>query len=51
MDWLRQFDTEKFLLFTLILTRVSGLVMTSPIYGGTDAPGASAPCWPWPWRA
>ena len=38
MDWLRQFDAEKFLLFTLVLTRVSGLMMTAPIYGGSDAP-------------
>ena len=38
MEWLRQFDAEKFLLFTLILTRVSGLVMTAPIFGDSDAP-------------
>ena len=38
MDWLRCFDAEKFLLFTLILTRVSGLVTTAPIFGGSDAP-------------
>ena len=38
MDWLRQLDTEKFLLFTLVLTRVSGLTMTAPIYGTKDVP-------------
>jgi flagellar biosynthetic protein FliR len=38
MDWLRQLDAEKFLLFTLVLTRVSGLVMTAPIFGATDSP-------------
>jgi flagellar biosynthesis protein FliR len=38
MDWLAQLDLGKFLLFTLILTRVSGLVMTAPIYGTTDIP-------------
>ena len=38
MDWLRHFDAEKLLLLTLVLTRVSGLMMTAPIYGGSDAP-------------
>ena len=38
MDWLRHFDSEKLLLLTLVLTRVSGLMMTAPIYGGSDAP-------------
>ncbi len=38
MDWLRHFDAEKLLLLTLVLTRVSGLMMTAPIYGGTDSP-------------
>ena len=38
MDWLTQIDTEKFLLFTLVLTRVSGLTMTAPIYGTKDVP-------------
>jgi flagellar biosynthetic protein FliR len=38
MDWLRHFDAEKLLLFTLVLTRVSGLLMTAPIYGANDAP-------------
>jgi flagellar biosynthetic protein FliR len=38
MDWLRQLDWEKFLLFTLVLTRVSGLTMTAPIYGTSEVP-------------
>ncbi len=38
MDWLRQFDAEKVLLFTLVLSRVSGLLITAPIYGANDAP-------------
>jgi flagellar biosynthetic protein FliR len=38
MQWLRLLDPAQFLLFTLILTRVSGLVMTAPIYGTTDIP-------------
>jgi flagellar biosynthetic protein FliR len=38
MDWLRQLNPEKFVLFTLVLTRISGLVMTAPIYGTKDVP-------------
>jgi len=38
MDWLRHFDVEKFLLFTLVLSRVSGLTMTAPIYGTKEVP-------------
>lgn len=38
MHWLQQLDMEKFLLFTLVLTRVSGLTMTAPIYGTKDVP-------------
>jgi len=38
MDWLRQLEMEKFLLFTLVLTRVSGLMMTAPIYGTRYVP-------------
>jgi flagellar biosynthesis protein FliR len=38
MDWLRQLEVEKLLLFTLVLTRVSGLLMTAPIYGTSDIP-------------
>ena len=38
MDWLGQLDFDKFIVFTLVLTRVSGLTMTAPIYGSTNAP-------------
>ena len=38
MDWLSQIDLEKFFLFSLVLTRVSGLVATAPIYGTTEIP-------------
>jgi flagellar biosynthetic protein FliR len=38
MQWLRLLDPAGFLVFTLILTRVSGLVMTAPIYGTSDVP-------------
>jgi len=38
MDWLAQINVEKFLLFTLVLTRLSGLVMTAPIYGTSEVP-------------
>jgi len=38
VDWLHQFQLETFLLFTLVLTRVSGLVMTAPIYGTPEVP-------------
>lgn len=38
MDWLRQLDLEKFLLFTLVLSRVSGLTMTAPIFGTKEIP-------------
>ncbi len=38
MDWLQQLDPAKFILFTLVVTRVSGVVMTTPIYGTTDVP-------------
>jgi len=38
MDWLREVDVGKFLLFTLVLTRVSGLTMTAPVFGSRDVP-------------
>jgi flagellar biosynthesis protein FliR len=38
MQWLRFLDPAGFLVFTLILSRVSGLVMTAPIYATTDVP-------------
>jgi flagellar biosynthetic protein FliR len=38
MSWLHQFNAEKLLLFSLVLTRVSGLTMTAPIYGTSGVP-------------
>jgi len=38
MLWLQWLGVEKFLLFTLVLTRVSGLTMTAPVFGGKDIP-------------
>jgi len=38
MIWAHQFLLEQFLVFTLVLSRVSGLVMTAPIFGTTDVP-------------
>ncbi|MGD0653254.1 MAG: flagellar biosynthetic protein FliR [Thermoguttaceae bacterium] len=38
MDWVNQLNFDKFIVFTLVLTRVSSLTMTAPIYGSTDAP-------------
>jgi len=38
MDWLPQVEVGKFILFTLVLTRVSGLLMTAPIYGTPEIP-------------
>jgi len=38
MDWLSQLDVDKLVLFTLVLTRVSGLTMTAPVFGTKDVP-------------
>jgi flagellar biosynthesis protein FliR len=38
MDWLAQLNTEKFLVFTMVLTRVSGLMFTAPLYGTKEVP-------------
>ncbi len=38
MDWIARIDVSNFLIFTLVLTRVSGLMMTAPIYGTTEIP-------------
>jgi len=38
MSWLSQIDLDGFLLFTLVLARMSGLVMTAPIYGTQEVP-------------
>jgi flagellar biosynthesis protein FliR len=38
MSWLFEIYLHQFFTFTLVLTRVSGLVMTAPIFGSTDVP-------------
>ncbi|MGW8257350.1 MAG: flagellar biosynthetic protein FliR [Thermoguttaceae bacterium] len=38
MDWLAQLNVDKFVIFTLVLTRVSGLAMTAPVYGDKQVP-------------
>jgi flagellar biosynthetic protein FliR len=38
MTWLNEFNAGQFLLFTLILTRVSGLTVTAPLFGSKDVP-------------
>ncbi len=37
-DWIAQLDMGKLLVFTLVLTRVSGLVMTAPVFASADVP-------------
>jgi flagellar biosynthetic protein FliR len=38
MSWLSAINLDGFLLFTLVLARMSGLVMTAPIYGTQEVP-------------
>ncbi|MGA2619052.1 MAG: flagellar biosynthetic protein FliR [Thermoguttaceae bacterium] len=38
MDWLGQLDAGKLILFTLVLTRTSGLLVTAPVFGAAEAP-------------
>lgn len=38
MHWLHFVDTSRVLLFSLVLTRVSGIVVTAPVFGGSDIP-------------
>ena len=38
MSLLYQIYLNQFVLFTLVLVRVSGLIMTAPIFGGTEVP-------------
>ena len=38
MDWLSQIDVSRFLVFTLVFTRVSGLMVTAPVYGSKEIP-------------
>jgi len=38
VGWLSEINAEKFVLFTLVLTRVSGLMITAPVYGTPEVP-------------
>ena len=38
MNWLAAYSQNALLIFTLVLTRLSGLMMTAPIYGSVDVP-------------
>lgn len=38
MSWLTEYNLQQFLVFALVLTRVSGLAMTAPIYGAQEVP-------------
>lgn len=38
MEWLGQFDATRLLLFTLVLSRVGGLMVTAPIFSSSDTP-------------
>ena len=38
MSWMTEIPLDQFLLFTLVLARLSGLVMTAPIYGAREVP-------------
>ena len=38
VSWLSEYNLQQFLVFALVLTRVSGLAMTAPIYGASEIP-------------
>ncbi len=38
MDWYHLVDTSRVFVFALVLTRVSGIVMMSPVFGGSEIP-------------
>src|SRR5687768_15459793 len=38
MSWLYAYGTNAFLIFTLVLSRLSGLMMTAPPYGSMEVP-------------
>jgi len=38
VSWLRTLNVESFLVFTLVLSRVSGLTMSAPVFGSRDVP-------------
>ncbi len=38
MNWIAELDLGKFLLFTLVFVRVSGICVTAPVYGSEEVP-------------
>jgi flagellar biosynthetic protein FliR len=38
LDWYNYIDTSRVFVFALVLTRVSGIVITAPVFGGSDIP-------------
>ena len=38
MDWYHLVDTSRVLVFTLVLTRMSGIVIMAPVFGGSEIP-------------
>ncbi len=38
MDWLLQHYLNQFVIFTLVLARIGGLLMTAPVYGTAEVP-------------
>lgn len=38
MEWIAELNLGKFILFTLVLTRVSGICMVAPVYGSDEVP-------------
>ncbi|MEZ6071900.1 MAG: flagellar biosynthetic protein FliR [Pirellulales bacterium] len=38
MIWLEQFDFARLVIFTLVLSRVSGLMLVAPLFGSSDIP-------------
>ena len=38
MNWLSLIDTSRVFVFALVLTRVSGIVVSAPVFGGGDIP-------------
>ena len=38
MDWYELVDTSRVLVFALVLTRVSGIAIMAPVFGGADIP-------------
>ena len=38
MDWLIQLNVERFLIFTLVLVRISGLLVVAPVLGARQVP-------------